>query len=75
MANLRLVISNHLPIREKRYPHIWVLHKATGTVEFRVRHGRRNPQQLSLQRGRVPEMSRALPKAWRAAGWLRNVEN
>lgn len=42
MANLRLIVSNDLPIREEKYPRTWLLFKHKKTIEVHVRHDSHN---------------------------------
>ena len=42
MANLRLIVSNDLPIREEKYPCIWLLLKEKSAIEVHVRHDSHN---------------------------------
>jgi hypothetical protein len=38
MTNLRLIVSNDLPVREETYPCSWLLYKSKKTIEVHVRH-------------------------------------
>ena len=42
MANLRTVVSNDSPIREKNFPRTWFLYQHNDAVEIHVRHDSRN---------------------------------
>jgi len=42
MTNLRLIVTNDLPIREEKYPYSWLLHKNKETIEVHVRHESHN---------------------------------
>jgi hypothetical protein len=42
MANLRAIVSNDRPIREKNYPRTWFLYKDSNVIELHVRHDSQN---------------------------------
>jgi hypothetical protein len=42
MANLRSIVSNDRPIREKNYPRTWFLYKDNHLIEIHVRHDGHN---------------------------------